>query len=188
MKMNAERKHLVRLVFAAVMAAMVFVVTLFRFPLLGSQVHFANAVCLLSGLLLGPVWGGAAAGMGSFLYDLCLYNKGPVNLLITFVTKFLMATICALVYRAFGKKRNQPVPLVLSCVAGALSYVVMYMLKSGIDGAIAGKGFWAVIGTKFPASIINAGAAIIATPIFYSAVRPALKAGGIAKELEWIKE
>ena len=186
--MNEERRHLIRLVFSAVMAAMVFVVTLFRFPLLGSQVHFANAVCLLSGLLLGPVWGGAAAGMGSFLYDLCLYNKGPVNLLITFVTKFLMATICALVYRAFGKKRNQPVPLIISCVAGALSYVVMYMLKSGIDGAIAGKGFWAVIGTKFPASIINAGAAIIATPIFYSAVHPALKSAGIQKELEWIKE
>ena len=62
--MDEERRHLIRLVFSAVMAAMVFVVTLFRFPLLGSQVHFANAVCLLSGLLLGPVWGGAAAGMG----------------------------------------------------------------------------------------------------------------------------
>ena len=186
--MSKQKVQLIRIVFGAVLAAMVFVVTMFRFPLLGSKVHFANAVCLLSGLLLGPVWGGFAAGMGSMLYDLFLYNEGIINLLITFVTKFLMATICALVYRAFGKKRNQPVPLVLSCVAGALSYVVMYMLKSGIDGAIAGKGFWAVIGTKFPASIINAGAAIIATPIFYSAVRPALKAGGIAKELEWIKE
>ena len=186
--MDEERRHLIRLVFSAVMAAMVFVVTLFRFPLLGSQVHFANAVCLLAGLLLGPVWGGAAAGMGSFLYDLCLYNKGPINLLITFVTKFLMATICALVYRAFGKKRNQPVPLVISCVAGALSYVVMYMLKSGIDGVIAGKAFWGVIATKFPASIINAGAAIVATPIFYTAVRPVLKAAGVQKDLEWIKE
>ena len=183
-----ERRHLIRLVVSAVMAAMVFVVTLFRFPLLGSQVHFANAICLLSGLLLGPLWGGAAAGMGSFLYDLCLYNKGPVNLLITFVTKALMASICALVYRAFGKKRSQPVPLVLSCVAGALSYVVMYMLKSGIDGIIAGKAFWGVIATKFPASIINAGAAIVATPIFFTAVRPALKSAGIARDLEWIKE
>ena len=186
--MMQERKHLIRLIVSAVMAAMVFVVTLFRFPLLGSQVHFANAICLLSGLLLGPVWGGAAAGMGSFLYDLCLYNKGPVNLLITFVTKALMATICALVYRAFGKKRSQPVPLVLSCIAGALSYVVMYMLKSGIDGVIAGKAFWGVIATKFPASIINAGAAVVATPIFFTAVRPALKSAGITKDLEWIKE
>ena len=30
--------------FTAMMAAMVYVVTLFRFPLLGSKVHFANAV------------------------------------------------------------------------------------------------------------------------------------------------
>jgi len=186
--MEKERTRLIRLILAAVMAAMVFVVTLARFPLLGSQVHFANAVCLLSGLLLGPVWGGAAAGLGSFLYDLCLYNKGPVNLLITFVTKFLMATICALVFRAFGKKRNQTVPVVLSCAAGALSYVVMYMLKTGIDGVIAGKAWWGVIATKFPASIINAGAAIVAAPIFYAAVRPALKTAGLAKEVEWIKE
>ena len=49
------------LTFVGVMAAMVYVVTLFRFPLLGSKVHFANAICLLAGMLLGPWWGGAAA-------------------------------------------------------------------------------------------------------------------------------
>ena len=32
------------LTFVGVMAAMVYVVTLFRFPLLGSKVHFANAI------------------------------------------------------------------------------------------------------------------------------------------------
>ena len=40
------------LTFVGVMAAMVYVVTLFRFPLLGSKVHFANAVCLLAGMLI----------------------------------------------------------------------------------------------------------------------------------------
>ena len=51
--------------FIAMMAAMIYVVTLFRFPLLGSKVHFANAFCLLSGILLGPLQGGLAAGIGS---------------------------------------------------------------------------------------------------------------------------
>ena len=69
---DRSNASLLRLVFAAVLAAMVYLVTMFRFPLLGSKVHFANAVCLLSGLLLGPVWGGFAAGMGSALYDLML--------------------------------------------------------------------------------------------------------------------
>ena len=53
-----------------VLAAAVYVITLFRFPLLGSKVHFANAMCILAGLLLGPVPGGIAAGLGSALYDL----------------------------------------------------------------------------------------------------------------------
>ena len=180
--MKEQRTQLIRLVFSAVMAAMVFVVTLFRFPLLGSKVHFANAVCLLSGLLLGPLWGGTAAGLGSFLYDLCLYNEGIINLLITFVSKFAMAWVSAMLFRAFGEKRRQPVPLVLVCVAGALSYVVLYMLKTAVYGAIAGNA-WAAMVSKFPASIINAGVASVATPIFYTAVRPALKAGGILKEL-----
>ena len=100
--MSKQKVQLIRIVFGAVLAAMVFVVTMFRFPLLGSKVHFANAVCLLSGLLLGPVWGGFAAGMGSMLYDLFLYNEGIINLLITFVSKFAMAWVAAMLFRAVG--------------------------------------------------------------------------------------
>ena len=55
--------------YIAVLAAIVCVVTLFRFPLLGSKVHLGNAVCLLSGLLMGPAAGGLAAGFGSALND-----------------------------------------------------------------------------------------------------------------------
>ena len=54
-----------KIVFIAVMAAIVYVLTLFRFPLLGSKVHFANAMCLLAGLLFGPVCGGLAAGIAA---------------------------------------------------------------------------------------------------------------------------
>ena len=185
--MTKSRTQLIRIVFGAVMAAMVFVVTMFRFPLLGSKVHFANAVCLLSGLLLGPVLGGTAAGMGSMLYDLFLYNEGILNLLITFVSKFAMAWVCATLFRAFGEKRRKPWNLVLASAAGALTYVALYMLKTAIYGAIAGNA-WAAVVSKFPASIINAGAAIVATPIFYGAILPALKGAGILKELEQVRQ
>ena len=66
---NSNRFPTSRIVLIGVMAAMIVVVTFFRFPLLGSKIHFANAMCLLAGLLLGPVGGGLAAGIGSFLYD-----------------------------------------------------------------------------------------------------------------------
>jgi uncharacterized membrane protein len=64
-----KKFSLVQIVYIGVMAALVCAVTFFRFPLLGSKVHFANAMCLLSGLLMGPVAGGLAAGFGSALYD-----------------------------------------------------------------------------------------------------------------------
>ena len=185
--MKKERAQLIRIVFGAVMAAMVFVVTLFRFPLLGSKVHFANAVCLLCGLLLGPVWGGMAAGMGSMLYDLFLYNEGILNLIITFVSKFAMAWVAAMLFRAFGKNRRKPLNLVLVCAAGALTYVALYMLKTAVYGAIAGNA-WAAVASKFPASIINAGVATVAAPLFYGALYPALKAGGLLSEFEAVQK
>ena len=176
--MEKSEIQLTRIVFGAVLAALVFVVTLFRFPLLGSKVHFANAVCLLSGLLLGPVWGGFAAGLGSALYDLALYNEGIINLLITFVSKFAMAFVCGLIAgRRNGGKAQPVVRVVIACVVGALTYVALYMVKTAIYGAIAGNA-WAAMASKFPASIINAAAAMVAAPIFYHAVIPALKAGG----------
>ena len=149
-KMSKQKVQLIRIVFGAVLAAMVFVVTMFRFPLLGSKVHFANAVCLLSGLLLGPVWGGTAAGLGSALYDLSFYNEGIINLLITFVSKFAMAWVCGIIAGKRNEKAQPVIRVVLACVAGALSYVALYMLKSAIYGAIAGNA-WAAVASKFPA-------------------------------------
>ena len=182
--MKQERFTTHKIVFIALMAALVYVLTLFRFPLLNSKVHFANAVCLLSGLLLGPVWGGFAAGMGSALYDLAFYNEGIINLLITFVSKFAMAFVCALIAGKRSGGKAQPVlRVVVACVVGALTYVALYMLKTAVYGVIAGNA-WAAMASKFPASIINAGAAMIAAPIFYHAVVPALKAGGILKKLD----
>ena len=69
---------------------------------------------------------------------------------------------------------------VIAAAAGALTYVALYMLKTGVYGAIAGN-IWAPMVSKFPASIINAGAAIVAAPVFYQAVRPALRAAGILR-------
>ena len=113
-----------QIVFVAVMAALVCVVTFFRFPLLGSKVHFANAMCLLSGMLFGPMLGGLAAGLGSMLYDALFGGYDFINCLVTFVSKFLMAAICAWI--AFGGKeegKGKHARLVVGSVVGALSYV-----------------------------------------------------------------
>ena len=174
--------------FMAMMAAVVYVVTLFRFPLLGSKVHFANAVCLLSGILLGPLQGGLAAGIGSALYDAIAGGYDIINVLITLVSKFAMAWVCgAVLQRTLGDKHRRIDRTVLACVCGALTYVILYMLKTFIYQKFV-YGFpmdavWATMVSKLIPSLINAGAAIIAAPLFYHAVLPALRASGLLNHM-----
>ena len=96
-----------RIVFAGVMAAIICVITIFRIPLGQSKVHFANSMCLLSGLLLGPVWGGAAAGLGSALYDVMLGGYSFFDALITFVSKFAMAWVTGILFRNWVLRKNK---------------------------------------------------------------------------------
>ena len=177
------------LTFVGVMAAMVYVVTLFRFPLLGSKVHFANAVCLLAGMLLGPWWGGAAAGLGSALYDALAGGYDLINVLITFVSKFAMALVCGILMRNAGKavREEHPVRTVVAAVGGALTYVALYMLKTFIyQRFVYGYPMDAVGATmvaKLIPSLINAAVAVVAAPVFYHALRPALRSAGMWEKL-----
>ena len=171
-----------KIVYTAVLAALVCAVTFFRFPLLGSKIHFANAMCLLSGLLMGPVAGGLAAGLGSTLYDALFGGYDLLNCAVTFVTKFLMAWICAKIAFAAGKEAGSRGRNAAACVAGALSYVAMYMLKTLVFQLFV-YGYpmeTAVVtmGSKLPASLLNAAAAMIAAPVLYAALLPALRRAG----------
>ena len=177
-----KKESVYRLVFTALMAALVCVATFLRFPLLGSKVHLGNTLCLLSGLLLGGTAGGLAAGIGSALND--LVSGYPIDeLLVTFVSKFLMAFICALLVGK-SEKRGR---LLLGCTVGALSYVVLYMLKTFVYRRfIYGypiDAVWATMLSKLPASLINAVFAIVVAPILYSAIRPALQKAGLLEKM-----
>lgn len=196
-----------RIAFIAVMAAVIYVVTLFRFPLLGSKVHFANTMCLLSGLLFGPIGGGLAAGLGSGLYDLIAGGYGLDTVLITTVSKFLMAAICALVAGTYNNSQRQTLSsdkksglaatykeilhcaprIMVGSIVGALSYVGLYMLKTFVYQRFV-YGFpsstvWATMASKLPASLINALLAMVVAPILYAAIFPALRNAGLTKKL-----
>ena len=186
-----------RIVFTGMMAAIICVITIFRIPLGQSKVHFANSMCLLAGLLLGPVWGGTAAGLGSAIYDVLLGGYGFPDALITFVSKFAMAWVTGILYRTWVLKKGERswqenlLPLVISCVLGALTYVALYMLKTWlfkmyVEPVPADTIPTVMVGKLIP-SLINAGFAVVTAPIFYHALRPALKAGGILKQLESVQ-
>ena len=185
-----------RIVFTGVMAAIICVITTFRIPLGQSKVHFANSMCLLSGLLLGPVWGGTAAGLGSAIYDVVLGGYGFFDALITFVSKFAMAWVTGILYRAWvlnkGEKnwKEELLPLVISCVLGALTYVALYMLKTWLFKTyvepVPAETLPTVMVGKLIPSLINAAFSVVTAPIFFHAVRPALRAAGIMKQLETV--
>ena len=182
--MANNRQKTYRIAFVGIMAAMVCVVTYFRFPFLGSQVHFANAFCLLAGLLFGAKDGFLAAGIGSALYDLMGFY-GPMDAVVTFVTKGCMAAACARLARAGGKAPAPGLQTALACVGGALTYVALYMTKTFIEQkfvfGLALDAVFVVMGSKLPASLINAVFASIAAPLLHAAVRPTLKKGGFVE-------
>ena len=182
---GAQHFNVYKVVFIAMMAAIVCVVTFFRFPLFGSKVHLANAMCLLSGLLFGPIPGGLAAGIGSALYDSLFGGYDIVQCLITFVSKFLMAAICAGISGATGETVNKA-RIAVGCCIGALSYVALYMLKTYIYQRFVYAYPLDTVGvalvSKLPASLINAVVAMVCAPALYAALRqPLVKTGVMAK-------
>ena len=90
------------LAFLGMMTALVFASNYARIIMpiaIGGRTSFtlANIVCVLSGLLLGPI-GGLASGLGSALYDLTnpLY---AAECWITFLTKGVMGLVAGLLVR-----------------------------------------------------------------------------------------
>lgn len=170
-----------RIVFIGLMAAIVFVVSMFRFPFLGSKIHFGNTMCLLSGLLFGPISGGLSAGIGSTLVDVT--SGYPFwEAIITFVSKFAMGAVAGLIGCLLRKKAStravRIVFVVIGGIAGAVSYVFLYMLKHFVLQLFVYGSSWeatmTVLASKFPASAINAGFAIVCAPLLFLALYPAL--------------
>ncbi len=181
--MNSSKITTRKIVLTGLMAAVVCVVTFFRFPLLGSKVHFANAMCLLSGMLLGGTYGGIAAGLGSALYDGLAGGYDIVQCIITFVSKFLMAYVCGKIAWGGGSRAENKSRNFIASVTGALLYVALYMLKTFVyQKFVYGFPMETVTATmlsKLPASLINAVFAMIVAPILAMAVIPALKRTGM---------
>ena len=168
--------------FMGVMIAIIYVVTMFRFPFLGAKVHFANAMCLLSGMLFGGAHGAMAAGLASGLYD--LFNGYTfVEAAITFASKAAMAYVCAKIAWAGNANAENFVRNCVACVLGALTYVALYMLKTFVFQAFV-YGFpmntvWATMLSKFIPSMINAGFAMVTAPVLMRAIYPMLRAAGL---------
>ena len=184
MKEKKQPWSVAEIAYIGVMAAIILAVTEFRIPLGESKVHLANAFCLLAGMLLGPVSGGLASGIGSALYDV-FAGYDVAGILITFVSKFAMAWVCAQLMPRREDTRLNLHRTVIASAIGAVTYVFLYMLKTYVYQRIVygfpldavGVTMW----SKFIPSLINALFAVIVAPILYQALKPALRAIGVRR-------
>ena len=173
-----KNSKILRICFIGLMAALVYVASTYmriRIPLaIGTQtaaIHFGNIFCLISGLLLGPLYGGAAAGIGSALTDLTIpeyISSTP----FTLVFKFTLAFVCGLIAHSGGRNAESVKYNIIGGVAGSFSYVVLYLGKNFINNVLFLRiqlaPALAVAGWQALASSFNAVLAVsIATPLFF---------------------
>lgn len=186
MNRSKNNRILIKLCATAMMIAIVFVGNYLRVTLpvpLGGVTSFtlANILCALSGILLGPVWGFLAAGLGSAIYDL----TNPAYVMeapITLMTKGMYGLIAGLVlYTLFRSAREKYFPQLTATICAALAYMIVYCIKVFFYNGMFIQGFseaapcWLLVVSKLPATLFNGGIAIVVAPILGMALMKALR-------------
>ena len=146
--MNNQKAR--KLVLSALMAALVYVATsIIQIPSpVNGYVNLGDCFVLLSGWLLGPWYGAAAAGIGSMLVDLLSgyghYVPG------TLIIKGVDALAAALIFRAMGRSKTA---LLVSGTVGEIIMVVGVdiVVKNAVVPAWQGL---AGVGVKVLANVI----------------------------------
>ncbi len=148
-----------------IMAAAVYVASAFlQVPIPtaidNTRLHMGNVMCLLAGMLLGPLQGGLAAGIGSMFFDLT--NPAYIaSAPFTFIFKFAMAWICGKI--ASGNSAHLKHRYIIGGIAGAFAYVVLYLSKSFIEHRfILGLPMEAVMLTTAQKAVVSSVNAIVA--------------------------
>lgn len=152
--------------------------------------HFGNVFCVLAALLLGGYWGGLAGAIGMTIGDLTTsyVTSAPK----TFLLKLLIGLIVGLVaHRLFKLSRNHSARYVAGATIAASTCgmafnivadpIVGYFYKTyllGIPQDIAST----LAKLSAVTTSVNAVVAVVASTVFYLALRPALRKAGLFPE------
>lgn len=181
MRINTSRKSgAVNLALTGLMGALVIVGTFISIPIpvLGDRtmIGLGNVFCILSGLLLGPVYGGLAAGVGSGVFDLVggWASSAPTTL----INKFMMAFVCGAIAWSGRSEGRRLYRVIAGAVSGSLTYCVLYLFKSFVEAKLEGSADEAMailLGTKAAATIVNAVIADVVVVPLALAIRRSLE-------------
>ena len=146
-------KKIRKLVISAMMAALTYIATMvIQIPSpMNGYVNLGDCFVLLCGWLLGPWYGGAAAGIGSMLTDLLSgyghYAPG------TFVIKGLDALVAALLFRAMGRTSTA------ALVSGLVGETIMVAGYFAYAALLLGKGLGAA--ASIPGNLVQAALGLL---------------------------
>lgn len=157
--MNTSLK---KIVMAALFAALACAATMsIRIPTpgTGGYIHPGDAIVILSGVVLGPVWGLLAGGIGSALAD--LLGGYFIYVPITFVIKGLVALTAGLIYKKIGKtKKSRYTAVVLGGIVDIVFVAGGYFLCEAMMYGMAAAA-------SIPANIIQGISGLIISIVLY---------------------
>ena len=188
-KMTAHSRFTTQtIVLVGLMSALVLIFSGFRImipiPVDNAAIQLGNIMCVLSGLLLGPV-GGLASAIGSALYDLTNPLYAP-EAWITFVNKFFIGFLTGLIAHWHGRKSLSFRWNLAGAILGSLTYVLLYFGKSWLMGTFVfslapGSPMLIFLATKCVTSTINAVLAVAVAVPLWELIRPPLLRAGIMR-------
>lgn len=157
---------------ASLLAAMACVATMvikIPIPATGGYVNLGDSIVILSGIILGPVYGGLAAGLGSALADIL---GGYVAFApATFIIKGLMAVVTALLIKNVSQKRI--VRFIITALIAEIIMIAGYFIFEALvmgyglaaASAIVGNAIQGIAGIIIAALLLPIISRINITPL-----------------------
>ena len=156
-------KNTKKLVLAALFAALACAATMvIRIPTpgTGGYIHPGDAIVILSGIFLGPVYGGLAAGIGSAMSD--LLGGYFLYVPITFIIK---GAIGYLTGRFFQFLKSRGKSAWAGVIAGGIFDILLVVFGYGICEIFL-YGLPAAVGSVFPNFIQGIGGLVISVFLY----------------------
>ncbi len=181
-----KKLNLKQICVVGVMAALVFAASNLSIEIPtaidGTRIHLGNITCILSGLLLGGVPGGLAAGIGSMFFD--LFNPKYISSApFTLVFKFFIGFIAGKIAYGGGRDGTHHGFNILGAALGSVAYMVLYLGKSYITARIVKLMAVNValldVGAKALVSGINAVIAVVVAVPLAAAIRAAMSRANV---------
>ena len=155
MKHNLLRKLILSAIFSALTFCLTFIIQI-PIPVTGGYINLGDGIVLISGFILGPLYGGFASAIGSSLAD--LVSGYAIYAFPTAIIKFSMAFVAGLLFKHL--KKNTLSVILCSGIA-ELIMIAGYFI---FEAYVLGLG-WAVALPSVTSNIFQAIAAICASAL-----------------------